>query len=196
MIPGIYTSTTSLSANNTRNSIGFAIRTRGDASALLPAIRSAAREIDPEIPLVQLQTMETALDRSMLQQRVIATSIGTMSIVALSLALGGICAVLSYVVGRRRREIAIRMALGARAQGVLQLILSQGIVLTGFGLLIGIPAALAAAKGISSILLGVSPTDPSTYLIAVGTVVLTASAAALIPAAHAARTDAKAVLRE
>jgi predicted permease len=196
MIPGIYVSITALDSTSDRRALGFAVRTNGDAGALLPAIRAAARQVDPELPLYEVGTTREALERSMTQQRLIATSLAVMSAVALALAIGGIYAVLSYVVGRRRREIAIRMALGAKQSAVLRLIMRQGFALSAIGLVIGVPLALAAARGISTILLGISPQDPKTYLVAITVVVLTGALAALIPAAHAARTDAKIVLRD
>lgn len=196
MIAGLYLAQTSLESTDDWRSFGFAVHGTADALQLLPAIRTAAREVDPEIPLFDVRTLRASLDRSMSQQRMIAFSLSVFAAVALGLAMGGIYAVLSYVVGRRRREIAIRMALGARREQVLRSVLRQGLVLTAIGVLIGVPVAIVASQAMKGLLAGMSGSDPLTYGVAVLVLFIVASVAAAIPAARAAGLEPKAVLSE
>ena len=116
--------------------------------------------------------------------------------IALMLALGGIYAVLSYVVGRRRQEIGIRMALGARRGQVVQLVVQQGLRLAGLGIVIGVPLAMLGVGSIRDLLVDVSARDPLTYVGAVVLLAATAVVSALIPARRAAGVDPKTALIE
>src|SRR4029079_4829672 len=111
-----------------------------DVAALFPAWRTVVRDLDPELPMFDVKTMQTALDESMASRRAIALWLTAFAAIALTLAIGGIYAVLSYVVGRRRHEIGIRMALGAERRQVLGLVVRQGMRLVAIGLMLGIPA--------------------------------------------------------
>jgi putative ABC transport system permease protein len=156
--------------------------------------REIVRALDPEVPLIQLQTAGTALARSLAPRRTIAFAFAAFGAVALALALGGIYAVLSYVVGRRRQEIGIRMALGARRGQVLRLVVGQGLRLVIFGVVIGLPLALLALGQLSSLLVGISARDPITYVVAVALLGGTAVVSALVPARRAAGVDPKTAL--
>src|SRR5205085_3113000 len=116
-----------------------------------------------ELPMFDVKTMEAALEQSMAGRRAIALWLASFALIALTLAVGGIYAVLSYVVGRRRHEIGIRMALGAQRGQVVQLVVRQGLRLVAVGVLVGLPLAFVAARVLSSILVGVSARDPITY---------------------------------
>src|SRR6185437_10468259 len=126
---------------------------------------------------------------SMAARRAIATWLAAFSAIALTLAVGGIYAVLSYVVGRRRHEIGIRMALGAQAGQVLGLVVRQGLRLVALGLLIGLPASYFATRLLTSLLVGVGTGDPTTYAMVIGVLGATGAIAAWIPARRAARVD-------
>ncbi|MBC8088496.1 MAG: ABC transporter permease [Phycisphaerae bacterium] len=196
MIPGLYLSTTALDSTDNLRSLGFAVHGTIGADELLPLVRNAVREVVPDVPVFELRTMRSALDQSMAQQRLITLSLVVFATVALGLAMGGIYAVLSYVVGRRRREIAIRMAVGAQSVQVLRLVMRQGLTLTAAGLAIGLPLAAFGARGISALLIGVSPADVSTYLLATVTLVVVGALAAAIPAVRASQLEPKSVLSE
>jgi putative ABC transport system permease protein len=186
MRPGMYMSTTVIDSANNFDRFAVVAKTRGDAAALFPALRAAVRELDPELPMFNVMTMRTALDQSMASRRAIALWLSAFAAIALTLAIGGIYAVLSYVVGRRRHEIGIRMALGAQRGQVLALVVRQGLRLVAVGLVLGVPAAYFASRLLSSLLVGVSATDPVTYVGVTIVLVITGVVAALIPARRAA----------
>jgi ABC-type antimicrobial peptide transport system permease subunit len=140
--------------------------------------------------------MQAALDESMASRRAIALWLAAFAAIALTLAIGGIYAVLSYVVGRRRHEIGIRMALGAERGQVLRLVVRQGMRLVAIGLVLGIPAAYAASRALSSLLVGVTGGDPLTYAVVIVVLSITGLLAALIPARRAARVEPKIALGE
>src|SRR6185503_5296188 len=121
----------------TNNFSRFAIvaHTTGDAASLFPSLRQVLRELDPELPMFNARTMRAALNQSLASRRAIALWLASFAAIALTLAIGGIYAVLSYVVGRRRHEIGIRMALGAQTSQVLSLVVRQGLRLVVLGLL-------------------------------------------------------------
>jgi len=114
---------------------------------------------------------------------------------ALVLALVGIYGVISYAVSRRSREIGVRVALGARSVDILRLIGGEGLSAVIVGLLAGLTGAAAATRSLQGLLFGVEPLDPATYLIASGIMLLTATAASLIPTIRATRVDPASVLR-
>ncbi|MEP6833050.1 MAG: ABC transporter permease [Gemmatimonas sp.] len=194
IIPDFYMSTTALDSTDEFSSVGVAVHTRASADELLPVLRRVAREIIPDIPLFEVRTMRDVLDRSMTQQRLVAFSLAALAAIAMCLSMGGIYAVLSYVVGRRRREIAIRMAVGAQRGQVVRMVLRQGAAITAAGLLIGVPLAAAGARALSATLVGVSPSDPAVYAFAVVLLAVVATVAAVIPALRAARFEPKSVL--
>ena len=196
MIGGLYLSASEVDTSESRGSYGVAIRSTGDAAVVAATARSIVREIDPELPLIELQTAQAALNRSIATRRTIAFAFAGFGVVALALALGGIYAVLSYVVGRRRQEIGIRMALGARRGQVMRLVVQQGLRLVGLGVLIGLPISLLALRELSSLLVGVTAKDPVTYTVAVLLLAGTAVVSALIPARRAAGVDPKTALSE
>jgi len=196
MRPGIYMSLTSIDSAHTFDRFAVVAKTRGDAAALFPALRTVVRDLDPELPMFDVKTMQTALDESMASRRAIALWLTAFAAIALTLAIGGIYAVLSYVVGRRRHEIGIRMALGAERRQVLGLVVRQGMRLVAIGLVLGIPAAYAASRALSSLLVGVSGRDPVTYVAVIVLLSLTSLVAALIPARRAAGVEPKIALGE
>ena len=127
MIGGLYSSMTAIDSANGLPSLAVVAHTSGSTSALFASMRTTMRELDPELPLYDMKTMQAAVDQSVASRRAIALWLAAFAAIALTLAIGGIYAVLSYVVGRRRHEIGIRMALGAQTSQVLSLIVRQGL---------------------------------------------------------------------
>lgn len=164
-------------------------------SALIPAVRQVARNVDPEVPLGDVATMNQLLARTTAQPRFYATTLAVFAGLALILTLAGFFAVLSQAVSARRRELGIRIAVGADPGGVLRMVIRQGLTLTAIGLAIGVAGGLAAAQLLRGLLYDVGTADP---LVLAGVVALlgaVAVAAAWIPARRAARTDPMEALR-
>ncbi len=198
MIPGVYFAITGIDSASSFNSFAFAVHTTSpeNPSALFPAIRTTVRALDPELPVYQLTTLQGALDKSLTQARMVAFALAAFAAIALTLAVGGIYATLSYVAGRRRQEIGIRMALGAESRQVLRMVVRQGLRLVATGVVIGLPAALLSARVLSTLLAGVSPNDPLTYGTVVLVLAVTTVIAAGIPARRAARVEPRIALGE
>jgi putative ABC transport system permease protein len=123
-------------------------------------------------------------------------SLAVFAAIALTLAIGGIYVVLSYVVGQRRQEIGIRMALGAMSAQVLRMVVRQGLLLVAIGVAIGVPVAILSTRLLSSLLIGVTATDPATYGAVTIVQTATTAVAAWIPARRAARVDPRITLNE
>jgi len=196
MIPGLYFPLTRIDTSSDFPTFAFTVHTSGNPVSLFSSIRAAVRSLDTEPPVFQLETMQAALDGSLAQARTVALSLAAFAAIALTLAIGGIYAVLSYVVGRRRHEIGIRMALGAQSVQVLRMVVRQGLRLVAIGVLIGVPVALFSARVLSSLLIGVTSFDPMTYLTVVMLLTATTAVAAWVPARRAARVDPKIALSE
>ena len=171
------------------------VRVNGDPSSIAGALRSAVREVDPTVPLHAIEPLTVTLSQTTAQRRFTMLVLGVFAAIALVLAMVGVHGVLSYTVAQRTREIGIRMALGADRESVRGLVLGQGVRLVLVGLGIGVAGALATARLLSTLLYGVSPSDPATL----GAVALGLGAVALVaswmPARRAARVDPVAALR-
>jgi putative ABC transport system permease protein len=173
-----------------------AIRTEGNPTAILPAARDAVHSIDPGLPLSNVKTMEQLVDASVGQRKLAMILLGVFSAIALLLASIGIYGVMSYSVAQRTRELGIRMALGAARRSVLRLVVGQGMVLAGAGVVIGLVAAFALTRFLTTQLYGVSATDPLTFAIVSGLLVGVALLATLLPAMRATRVDPVVALRD
>jgi predicted permease len=196
MIPGLYFPITRIDTSSSFDSFELVVHTAADPVSLFPSVRAVVRSLDPELPVFGLKTMQSALDESFAQARVVALSLAVFAAIALTLAIGGIYAVLSYVVGQRRQEIGIRMALGAMSAQVLRMVVRQGLVLVAIGLVIGVPIAILSTRVLSSLLVGVKATDPATYGAVILVLTATTAVAAWIPARRAARVDPRITLNE
>jgi len=176
-------------------SFDIVVKYRAGLTPDIESIRRAVAAIDPSIPLFQVGRLRQALDRQTANGRFGSVLLALFGAAALTLAAIGLFGVMSFVVSTRRREIAIRLALGSSPGSVLSGVLRQGLVVVGIGAAGGLLAALAAGRLIRGILFGVSPMDP----LSVGVVVLvlagTAMLANAVPASRAARTDPQRVLR-
>jgi putative ABC transport system permease protein len=170
------------------------VRTAGDPEAILPALRREAKALDPDLPVTAVP-MEEFLGTALLPQRVAATLLGIFGLLGLALAAVGLYGVMAYTVSQRTREIGIRMALGARADDVRRMVVRQGMTLTLVGLGVGLVLALAATRLVSSLLFGISATDPLTFAAVVLILAAVASVASYVPARRATRVDPLAALR-
>ena len=170
-------------------------RTAGDPATLAPTIRRIARESDPTLAFFGMEPLDDTLSRSIGQRRFILTLLGLFAALAVVLAVVGVHGVLSYDVAQRRREIGIRMALGARSAGITGLVLREGLTLTLVGLAVGLVAALGLSRLLTTLLFGVAPLDPVTFLAVPLLVLLVAMAACYLPARRAATVDPMRALR-
>jgi predicted permease len=174
----------------------LAIRSRGDSGLLLAAIRRQVAEMDREQPLGRPESLEEELGYQTLQPRFSVALFVTFAAVGLTLSLSGIYSLLSYWVARRTREMGVRMALGARQADVMRLVMGGGGKLLGWGLLVGIPASLAAARLLQSELFEVNSSDPLSLAGVVVLLCLAGAAACYIPARRAASIQPMAALRQ
>ena len=173
----------------------LAVRTANDPLLLVPVLRRILADIDPNLPLDDVATMEQRVSASVAQPRFYTWLMGFFSVLALFLAAVGIYGVLSYAVTQRQREIGVRMALGAARGDVLRLVLSQGLALTVTGVAIGVAGALAVTRFLRTLLFGVTPTDPVTFVAIPVLLLIVALAACWVPARRATRVDPMVALR-
>jgi ABC-type antimicrobial peptide transport system permease subunit len=163
--------------------------------AIVGPIRQQVGSIEKDLPLLNIQTAADEIAGDFVEERALATLIGLFGILALGLASIGLYGTLSYTVGSRTKELGVRMALGAKSRDVLWMVLAETFRMVAIGALAGIPVALLASRLISSLLYGVSRTDPITISAAVIVMLSTASIAAFIPARRASRVDPATALR-
>ena len=172
------------------------LRTTLQPGALTQTIEEAVRDVDRSVPVVRFQGMEDVFAESIRRPRLLAQLIGAFAGLALLLAAVGTYGVLSYMVAERRREIGIRLALGADHSRVMGQIMRQGLVLTAVGVVAGLAGALGLNRLIASLLFGVQPTDATTMVGVVATIAVVAAFACWVPAWRASRLDPNVVLRE
>jgi len=166
----------------------------GAPAAVSPPVREALRKLDPDLP-VTLTPMDEIVRESKLQWSVSSLLLGIFGLAALALASLGIYGVISYSVASRRREMGLRMALGATGGEVSRLVLAEGLKLAGLGLVLGLALAAVAAKLMASLLYGIGPFDVVTFTAVPAVFLGTAVLATLVPAVRAARTNPIGVLR-
>ncbi len=167
---------------------------QGDPGPALAAIRAVAQELDPRLALT-LTALERHLSLALFPMRTSGLLLGVLGLVALALAVSGLFGVIAYSVSQRTREVGIRMALGAQRRDVLRLVLRQGLTLAGIGVGIGLVGALIATQLLRSLLFGVGPADPVTFLGIPLLLLLVAWLACWLPARRAARIDPMQALR-
>jgi ABC-type antimicrobial peptide transport system permease subunit len=158
-------------------------------------VRHETANIDPAIPVLQSLTMEEQFDNVIAQERVVTTLCSFFGSLAVLLAAIGLYGVMAHAVTRRYREIGIRMALGAKSGSVLWLVLRDTALMIGIGACIGLPAALALTRLVSSFLYGLTPQDPLSIALATGGLIVVTALAGYIPARRATRVDPMIALR-
>jgi putative ABC transport system permease protein len=166
-----------------------------DPATLSAPVRRAVQEVDKNQPVFNVRTMREIFDESVAQQRLLMTLLAVFAALALLLAGVGLYGVMAYLVTQRKHEIGIRLALGARAADIFRLVIGQGLILTAIGILVGLAGAFALTRLMTSLLYGVSATDPMTF---VGITLLLVSVALLacyIPARRATKVDPMIALR-
>jgi putative ABC transport system permease protein len=178
-----------------RMQVKLAVRTHGDAAAAMPAIREAVRELDPRLAVADVRTMEEIWQRSLSGLTEPVWLIGIFAAVAALLAALGLYGVVTHAVTQQRREIGIRMALGAHRWNVLQLVARNALVMVGAGLGLGLAGAAALTRVTKSLLFEVSALDPMAFAAAAAAMALLGLAAAIVPAARALGVDPTTALR-
>jgi len=173
----------------------FAVKTTGEPTSYLPAIKAERRKIDNDLPLGNIATLEQSLRNSTATRRFNLGLISTFAVLALALSAVGLYGVMSYGVNQRTTEIGIRMAVGAQPKDVLKLILREGLVLAVIGTLLGASGGLALTRFLSSLLFDVSATDPAIYLTASAFLLAVAIAACFLPAWKASAVQPLEALR-
>jgi predicted permease len=173
----------------------FEVSFSGEPGAIAVAVRRAIKEVNGALPIFEVVKLSEQVDRSLVQQKLIARLSSLFGLLALLLAAVGIYGVISYSVIQRSREIGIRMALGAERRDVLRLVLGQGAKLALAGALIGLSASWALTRWVESMLFNVSATDPATFVIIALSLILVALSACYIPARRATKVDPLQALR-
>ena len=156
----------------------------------------AARELEPNVPIYDVKTMEQWLSGSLARRRFAMLALGLFAGVAVLLAAVGIYGVMSYTMAQRTREIGVRLALGAQRRDVLSLVIRKGVNLAMVGTAIGLLGCLAVTRFVSSLLYGVAPSDPWTLASASLLIVFVTVLASWAPARHAAQVDPMEALRQ
>jgi putative ABC transport system permease protein len=174
----------------------FVMRTAAPAAALGGAIREAVWRVDENQPVGAIRTMDEQLSNSLSRRRFSVTLLTAFGVISVTLAAIGLYGVLAFIVAQRRREIGVRMALGASPGDVIADVLGQGLRLAAIGVAIGIALALAATRLLSSLLYGTSTTDVATFASVALLLVVVAIGASLVPALRASRLDPLIALRE
>jgi len=173
----------------------FEVRTMGNPNLLIPAVRQAVREVDSNLAPSDVKTQSQQIDEGLLQEKLFARLASFFGALALLLAAIGLYGTMTYTVGRRTNEIGIRVALGANRKQILKMVLREAFALVLVGVILGLPAALAAARLVANQLYGVKPSDPLTFSMAIGMLLGVASLAAYLPARRASKVDPMVALR-
>jgi predicted permease len=173
----------------------FYVRTETPSSSAYSMLRNEVRKLDAAMPVYELKTVEAQLDETLLTDRLIAALSGGFGLLATVLASVGLYGVMAFVVARRRKELGIRLALGADPGGVIWMVMKEVLILLTIGLAVGIPAAIGLGRFVSRQLYGIQPNDPWIALSTVALLTVVSAAAGLIPARRASRIDPILALR-
>ena len=193
--PAIYLPIQQLTQTFFLEHMSFVVRTASDPAVLLPAMRRALRDVDPDQPIGSIGTMESAISATVAEPLFQARLIAAFSVVALVLAAIGIYGVVAYSVAERTHEIGIRVALGAGHANVVGMVLRRLLVLLVPGVALGVIGALAATRVLSSLLFETRPNDPVTFVGVAALLAIVAIVAGLVPARRASRVDPLVALR-
>jgi predicted permease len=173
----------------------FYLRTRVDPQQVMQAVREQVRQLDPNVPVVDLRTIDEQIGLSLKTERLVASLSAVFGALATALAVIGLYGVMAYSVARRRREIGIRVALGALQSEILRMVMQQVVILSGVGLAVGGLLAFALSSLIRSQLYGLQPHDPPTFVFAGFVLAAAACVAGLVPSWRASRVDPMQALR-
>ena len=179
----------------TPRDIAFVTGSTGDPATVGGRAERAIRQLDPEVPAYGARSMADVVAQSAARTTLTLTLLGIASLVALALGAVGIYGVISYVVSLRTREIAVRMALGARPVDVQRMVSRQAGVVVGVGIAVGLAGAVALTRVLSALLFEVSPVDPPTMIVAVAILAGVAAIASWVPARRASALDPAQALR-
>jgi len=175
--------------------MNLVLRAEGEPASLVAAVRREVNALDPDLALADIKTMNQLMSESLGQSRYRGLLLGIFAAVALTLAAVGIYGVIAYAVNQRTREIGIRMALGARKQDIFRMVVGHGMLLSLIGVVVGAAASLVLTRFLSSLLYGVSSTDPATFTFVVLLLITVALLACSLPARRATRVDPMNALR-
>jgi predicted permease len=175
--------------------MAYIIRTASDPSLAMASIREAVRQVDDNVPIIDMSTQSDQIERRFAQERVFAKAYALFGGLAVLVASIGLFGLMSYNVTRRTNEIGIRMALGAQRQSVLHMVMRESMILVGIGVVIGVTAALASGRFVASLLFGLTPTDATTGALAITLMLCVSTFAGYLPARRAARLDPMTALR-
>ena len=175
-------------------SMNCLVRTTGDPLQLVGTMREIVREVDPNLPLYSVRTQEGQLDFTLVVERQFATLSWLLGGIALVLVCIGLYGILSYSVARRTQEIGVRMALGARGEDIVRLVMRE-LLAVALGILLGVGAAFGVTRFLESQLYGLTPNDPLTMVVAALVVAIVTAVSAIVPARRAARVDPVRALR-
>jgi len=176
-------------------SLRMALRSDGDPTALLPSVRERIWDINSDVPISNVRTMEQIAANSTAQARFLTSLLALFAGMALLLASMGLYGVLAFFVSQRSREVGIRMALGASSNDVMSAVVRRGMILASVGALFGIGGSVALSSVLASLLFETAATDPATYLVVIALLLLVALAACVLPARRAVRVDPVIALR-
>ena len=172
------------------------VRTTGDPLHLAAAAREVVRSVDPNISVVNLDSMANQISDSLWRERLFARLTSTFGLLALTLACIGLYGTIAYGVGRRRAEIAVRVALGAARSQILWMVLRRALLLAAAGVALGIPLSLWSGRFVATQLVGVTPRDPAAFATAAGMLIAIAGLAGYIPARRATLIEPAAALKQ
>jgi putative ABC transport system permease protein len=174
----------------------WAVRTSGDPNQVVSAVRAAVAQVDSRAPIAEVQPMQAFVDKAMAPVRFTSTLIGIFAVVAVLLAAIGLYGVLATIVRQRTAEIGMRMVFGAPRSSILSLVVGEGLRLSAAGIGVGLMAAAVVTRAMTSMLVGVSPSDPATFIAIVGLFTVITILASWLPAWRASRLDPMSALRE
>jgi predicted permease len=190
-VPMIYVS----SVQNMRSQMNLVAHTAGDPNRLVKALEAAIRSVDPLQTITSTFTIEDVVHDAVARPRLLTILLGLFAALGLVLGALGVYGVLAFLVGQRRQEIGVRLALGAEPRSVVGLVIRRGLVLSGVGIAIGIAGVLLLTRLMSSVLFDTPPRDPASLTAAIVTLLASAVVASWLPARRAARVDPALVLR-
>jgi putative ABC transport system permease protein len=174
----------------------WAVRTSGEPTAIAASVAAAVNEVDARVPIAEVQPMQAFVDKANGPTRLAATLIGLFAAIAVILEAVGLYGVLATTVRQRTAEIGMRMVCGAEPNGILRLVLAEGLRLSAIGMIIGLVIALSVTDALQSMLVSVQPTDPMTFVSITGLFLVIVILSTLVPAMRAARVDPVVAIRD